>query len=103
MTDPSVPAVLQAAFDAAFARSKTLTTRPDNQTLLRLYALYKQASVGDASGERPGLTDVVARAKWDAWAACKGMPRSAAMQAYVDAVQALSTSPAVTSDGRRLL
>ena len=90
MTDTPISAELQTAFDAAVAHSKTLTTRPDNQTLLQLYGLYKQGSAGDASGERPGLTDFVARAKWDAWAARKGMPRAEAMQAYIDQITALS-------------
>ena len=90
MTDTPISADLQTAFDAAVAHSKTLTTRPDNQTLLQLYGLYKQGSAGDVSGERPGLTDFVARAKWDAWAARKGMPRAEAMQAYIDQITALS-------------
>ncbi len=93
MTATTIPTAisteLQAAFDAAIARSKTLTTRPDNTTLLRLYGLYKQGSVGDATGERPGLTDFVARAKWDAWAALRGTPREQAMQAYIDTLQTL--------------
>ena len=91
MTDTPITAELQTAFDAAVAHSKTLTTRPDNQTLLQLYGLYKQGSAGDVSGGRPGLTDFVARAKWDAWAARKGMPRAEAMQAYIDQINALST------------
>lgn len=91
MTDTPISAELQTAFDAAVAHSKTLTTRPDNQTLLQLYGLYKQGSAGDVSGERPSLTDFVTRAKWDAWAARKGMPRAEAMQAYIDQINALST------------
>jgi len=89
MTDSPIPPALQAAFDAAIAHSKTLTIRPDNQILLQLYGLYKQGSAGDASGERPGMTDFVARAKWDAWAARKGMPRTEAMQSYIDQINAL--------------
>ncbi|CDW96383.1 MULTISPECIES: acyl-CoA-binding protein [unclassified Thiomonas] len=91
MTDTTLSAELQTAFGAAVAHSKTLTTRPDNQTLLQLYGLYKQGSAGDVSGERPSLTDFVTRAKWDAWAARKGMPRAEAMQAYIDQINALST------------
>ena len=87
MTDSAaISTELQAAFDAAIARSKTLTTRPDNLTLLQLYGLYKQGSNGDATGERPGMTDFVARAKWDAWAALKGTSRAQAMQRYIDAL-----------------
>jgi acyl-CoA-binding protein len=89
MTDSPIPDALQAAFDAAVARSKTLTTRPDNQTLLQLYGLYKQGSAGDVTGERPGMTDVVARAKWDAWQARKGLSRAEAMQAYIDKINTL--------------
>ncbi|MEW6561448.1 MAG: acyl-CoA-binding protein [Pseudomonadota bacterium] len=86
MTSAVIPADLQTAFDAAVARSKTLSTRPDNLTLLQLYALYKQGSSGDVSGERPGMTDFVARAKWDAWAALRGTSRAQAMQRYIDAI-----------------
>ena len=63
---------LQARFDAAVANSKSLPERPDNTVLLKLYALYKQASEGDVEGRRPGFTDLVGRAKYDAWAALKG-------------------------------
>ena len=80
---------LKAAFDKAMADSKNLSERPDNATLLKIYALYKQASVGDASGERPGLTDPVGRAKWDAWNALQGHGREAAMQDYIDLIGSL--------------
>lgn len=89
MTDSAITADLRAAFDAAIAHSKTLTTRPDNLTLLQLYALYKQGSSGDVSGERPGMTDFVARAKWDAWAALQGTSRAQAMRDYIDRVHSL--------------
>ena len=89
MTDSAITAVLQAAFDDAIAHSKTLTTRPDNLTLLQLYALYKQGSSGDVSGERPGMTDFVDRAKWDAWAALQGTSRAQAMRDYIDRVHSL--------------
>jgi len=74
---------LQARFVAAVASSKTLRERPDNATLLKLYALYKQASEGDAEGRRPGFTDMVGRAKFDAWAALKGTASDEAKQQYV--------------------
>ena len=80
---------LKSAFDAAVANSKTLDERPDNQTLLRIYGLFKQASEGDATGKRPGFTDLVGRAKYDAWAALQGTPSEAAMQAYVDLITKL--------------
>jgi diazepam-binding inhibitor (GABA receptor modulating acyl-CoA-binding protein) len=80
---------LQAAFDKAVADSKKLPDRPDNQTLLQIYALYKQATEGDVEGKRPGFTDMVGRAKYDAWAAVKGKAKSEAMQAYVDLIESL--------------
>jgi diazepam-binding inhibitor (GABA receptor modulator, acyl-CoA-binding protein) len=57
-----------------------------NDAMLELYALYKQATAGDVSGDRPGMLDVRGRAKYDAWAKRRGMSKDAAMQAYVDAV-----------------
>ena len=80
---------LQAAFDQAMADSSNLSERPDNATLLRIYALYKQGSVGDNPDKKPGFGDVVARAKWDAWSRLKGTPQEAAMQQYIDLVNAL--------------
>jgi acyl-CoA-binding protein len=80
---------LGSEFERAVAASRTLTERPDNFTLLRLYALYKQASAGDAIGVRPGLADLVGRAKWDAWSSLKGMPATEAMQAYIALVDDL--------------
>jgi len=80
---------LQSQFQQAVADSKSLPEKPDNATLLELYALYKQASSGDASGERPGMSDFVARAKWDAWTAIAGKSKDAAMQEYVDLVESL--------------
>lgn len=80
---------LQTQFAQAVADSKTLTERPDNQTLLRLYALYKQATSGDVDGERPGFTDMVGRAKWDAWSALKGTSAAEAMQRYIALVDDL--------------
>lgn len=80
---------LQARFEAAVAGSKTLSERPDNDTLLDLYALYKQATVGDADGKRPGFADLIGRAKYDAWAAIKGTSREEAMQRYVALINSL--------------
>ncbi len=81
---------LQAAFESAVANSKNLAERPDNQTLLRLYALYKQATEGDISGKRPGFTDLVGRAKYDAWAGLQGTTNETARQEYIDLIEALS-------------
>lgn len=80
---------LQTEFDQALADSKNLSERPDNMTLLKMYALFKQATSGDASGARPGFTDMVARAKWDAWDMQKGLSKDDAMQQYVDLVAEL--------------
>lgn len=80
---------LQAAFDTAVADSKELSQRPDNATLLKLYALYKQASTGDVTEAKPGFGDMVGRAKWDAWNGLKGTPADAAMQQYIDLVGSL--------------
>ena len=80
---------LQEQFDQAMLDSKNLPERPDNMTLLKMYALFKQASSGDAEGKRPGMTDMVGRAKFDAWDALKGTSKDDAMQQYVDLVEDL--------------
>ncbi len=76
-----------------FARAQRdvngLARRPDNETLLKLYALYKQATEGDASGEQPGSFDFVRRAKFDAWSAMKGTSMEQSMQQYVELVESL--------------
>ncbi len=82
-------ATLKSRFDKAVVDSKKLPERPDNATLLKIYALYKQATEGDASGKRPGFTDMVGRAKWDAWKALAGKPADEAMQAYIDLIESL--------------
>jgi diazepam-binding inhibitor (GABA receptor modulating acyl-CoA-binding protein) len=66
-----------------------LAERPDNNTMLKLYALYKQATQGDAAGERPGGFDFVRRAKFDAWSEIKGTSAEDAMQQYIDLVASL--------------
>jgi diazepam-binding inhibitor (GABA receptor modulator, acyl-CoA-binding protein) len=81
---------LKTRFEAAVAGSQNLSERPDNQTLLKLYALYKQATVGDNAQAKPGFSDLVGRAKWDAWARLKGTPADDAMQEYVALVESLS-------------
>lgn len=82
-------ASLKAKFDKAVADSKKLSEKPDNSTLLKIYALYKQASEGDVEGKRPGMTDFVGRAKYDAWAAQKGKSANDAMQEYVNLIESL--------------
>jgi acyl-CoA-binding protein len=80
---------LQEQFIQAQLDSKNLPERPDNMTLLKMYALFKQGSSGDVSGERPGFTDMVGRAKFDAWANLKGHSTDEAMQQYIDLVEEL--------------
>ena len=75
---------LNATFEAAVANSKNLSERPDNATLLKLYALYKQATEGDNEEAKPGFADIVARAKWDAWKKLEGTSSEDAMQQYLD-------------------
>ncbi len=82
-------ASLKSQYDQAVADSKNLPEKPDNMTLLKIYALYKQASVGDVDGQRPVFTDMVGRAKWDAWNELKGMSGDAAMQDYIDLIESL--------------
>lgn len=81
---------LKKQFEAAVANSKKLTERPDNSTLLKIYALYKQATAGDNTEKRPGMMDMVGRAKWDAWNGLKGTDSKAAMQEYIDLIKSLS-------------
>lgn len=81
---------LTALFEAAVANSKNLTDRPDNTTLLKLYALYKQGSTGDNAEKKPGFGDMVGRAKWDAWNGMKGTDSDAAKQQYINLIESLS-------------
>ncbi len=84
-------AELEAKFTAAAEAATRLSKRPDNETMLQLYALYKQATVGDVSGKRPGGLDFVGQAKYDAWAKLRGVARDTAMQQYIDLVERLKT------------
>jgi diazepam-binding inhibitor (GABA receptor modulating acyl-CoA-binding protein) len=83
---------LQDQFAQAQIDSKNLPERPDNMTLLKIYSLYKQGASGDATGERPGFTDMIGRAKFDAWAALKGTSQEDAMQQYVDLIEELKNA-----------
>jgi acyl-CoA-binding protein len=80
---------VKTRFEQAVVESKQLTEKPDNNTLLKIYSLFKQASAGDVQGERPGMMDFVARAKYDAWAALKGQRNDTAMQSYIDLIESL--------------
>jgi len=83
-------ATLKSKFDTAVTNSKQLTERPDNATLLKIYALYKQATAGDNTEKKPGLMNMVGRAKWDAWNGLKGMASDDAMKQYVALIASLS-------------
>lgn len=80
-------------FEERFAQAardvKQLDERPDNHTLLKLYALYKQGSEGDVTGEKPGFFDFVGTAKYEAWEKLQGMPMEEARQKYVGLVDSL--------------
>lgn len=80
---------LKSRFEQAVQRSKQLPEKPDNATLLQIYALYKQATAGDVEGKRPGFSDLVGRAKHDAWAGVKGQSAEAAMQGYIELIESL--------------
>lgn len=81
---------LKEQFEQAVAGSKTLSQKPDNNTLLSLYSLYKQATEGDVSGDAPSNPfDFVAKAKYNAWEGQKGKSSDAAMQEYIDLVAKL--------------
>ena len=80
---------LKTRFEQAVADSKNLPEKPDNMTLLKIYALYKQATSGEVDGKRPVFTDMVGRAKWDAWNELKGKGSDEAMQEYVDLIESL--------------
>lgn len=80
---------LKLAFEAAAKGAKSLPSKPGNDDLLELYALYKQGSSGDVSGDRPGFMDFVGGAKFDAWEKLRGMDPADAMQKYIDKVAAL--------------
>ena len=84
------PDALQASFQQAARDVMNLADEPDNNTKLRLYALYKQATEGDVSGPKPGFFDFVGSAKYEAWEKVRGTPREAAMQQYVALVKKLT-------------
>ncbi len=81
--------MLSEEFEKAAAKTKQFTKRPSNVELLQLYALYKQATEGDVSGERPGGFDFKGIAKFDAWEELKGKSKEQAMQEYIDLVNNL--------------
>jgi len=80
---------LKEAFEKAVADSKQLPSRPDNETLLHIYSLYKQATEGDINTEPPMMFDFVAQAKYNAWTKLKGLSAKDAMERYIDVVEGL--------------
>ena len=80
---------INSRFEQAGLAAKSLPARPDNDTLLQLYALYKQGSAGDVSGDKPGFFDFVATAKYEAWEHLKGLSEDDAKKQYIDLVQKL--------------
>ena len=80
---------LQQQFEQAARDIKTLDERPDNDTMLRLYALYKQGSEGDVKGDKPGFFDFVGAAKYEAWEKLRGTSQEQAQKKYVDLVKKL--------------
>ena len=81
---------LAARFAAAATAAKKTKRKPDNATLLKLYAFYKQSTDGDVAGDRPGGFDFVAGAKYDAWAKLKGTSKDEAMEGYIKQVEKLN-------------
>ena len=81
---------VQTRFQASVANSKNLSERPDNMTLLKIYGFFKQATQGDNTDVKPSFTDMVARAKWEAWTKCQGMSQDEAKEAYISLIESLS-------------
>jgi acyl-CoA-binding protein len=80
---------LNEQFEKALKDIKTLSSKPDNDVLLKLYSLYKQATSGDVTGDKPGFFDFAGVAKYEAWEALAGTPSEDAMQQYIDTVNGL--------------
>lgn len=87
-----MPEELDARFEQASEDVTKLSEAPDNMAKLRLYALYKQSTKGDCSGDRPGMLDMVGRAKYDAWKALAGNTQDEAKQQYIDFVEELKAA-----------
>ena len=84
-----MPDDLKARFEQASQEVTQLSEAPDMQTKLRLYTFFKQGTVGDCTGKRPGMVDFAGRAKYDGWKALEGMSQEDAMQQYIDLVATL--------------
>jgi len=77
------------AFEKAAAEVKQLKSKPTDEEMLNVYALFKQATVGDCNTDRPGMLDFTGKAKWDAWNGKKGMAKDTAEADYVTIVEEL--------------
>ncbi len=88
--ETNVMSDLQKLFEKAAKDVMSLAERPDNDTMLRLYALYKQGSEGDVKGPKPGFFDFVGSAKYEAWEKLEGTSQEQAMKKYVDMVKKLA-------------
>ena len=83
---------INSRFEQASVAAKSLPERPDNDTMLKLYALYKQGSSGDVSGSKPGMFDFVGVAKYEAWKRIKGLSQDDAKNQYIELVSKLGGS-----------
>ncbi|CAN9498029.1 unnamed protein product [Ophioblennius macclurei] len=77
---------LSSKFNAAAAEVKQLKAKPTDEEMLQIYALFKQANVGDVNTARPGMLDFTGKAKWDAWEKLKGKSKDDAMNEYIELV-----------------
>ncbi|KAK2839375.1 hypothetical protein Q5P01_013115 [Channa striata] len=80
---------LQAKFETAAAEVKQLKAKPTEDEMLQVYALFKQATVGDVNTARPGMFDFTGKAKWDAWEKLKGKGKEDSMNEYISLVEQL--------------
>lgn len=83
---------INSRFEQASIAAKSLPERPDNDTMLQLYALFKQGSSGDVTGNKPGMFDFVGVAKYEAWKSLKGLSQEDAMNRYIELVGKLGGS-----------
>ena len=80
---------LQEDFEKSSEKVHSLKSRPSNDTLLKLYSLYKQGKFGDNKEKKPGLFDIKGRKKYEAWVNLKGMQKDEAQKKYVELVKSL--------------
>lgn len=82
------------AFDAEFAQAKerlnSLKEDPGNEVKLKIYALFKQATIGKCNTPKPGMMDIVGKYKWNAWNDLGSMSQDDAQQEYIKLVDNLA-------------